>query len=656
MSILNIAKDAVASVIDSVEGAQRPLPSISAGSFDPITPPILGIEDIDLTSIAGALRASEGTLGGVGVSSVTLPSLTAPAVSAASSVVGFAFDAPVLSPVAYGTPEAPPAPEYETIGDSPNFSPAGYVGQRTVSAPPVTFSAIKDVTDPAFLELTTYVLGQIALTPIAPISLPAVSLSLGSGFSLPPYNNNTAAELAATLEPFLGGKTESQGSAVAAARYISRTYHLMYDAAVERRAVIAKYAASGLSAPTGYATLDATTAAEKFSRQRFDAYDEALRYAVMKVADIYGAAIDAGASLEGKSTQMYTRWAMAPIELARKYNAAAVELHNSLAALYNQQVEVVSKQVSAYRQYAAAVADLNDAEVVAGTQDKYKAQNFGALVDVFQAKARVWAAKNRQYAEKVRASSLPTEAYTIGLATRAIDADIARKNMSMYSEKISTFGATTDLYAQNLQTWSSAYQADASKYDVVKANVSAFGDAGRMEESRLNSYGKYLDTSLSAFNARMAYTDRALRVNENYIQHIKEVTDMARQYGNINKDAVSAYQRADSQLSSAKSAHKLGEYAVKVGAYTTDLAVRGANTQIEVANTTYAQQGDLVRMAAVSSYLQGLYSSVVQSFSADIKYSGDENFNATESLSESTRHGQSHRSSMVTTYNTEGSV
>ena len=69
-----------------------------------------------------------------------------------------------------------------------------------------------------------------------------------------------------------------------------------------------------------------------------------------------------------------------------------------------------------------------------------------------------------------------------------------------------------------------------------------------------------------------------------------------------------------------------------------------------------SQQGDLARMAAVSSYLQGLYSSVVQSFSADAKYSGGENFSASDSRSTGTKYGESHRNSRVTTYVTEGSV
>ena len=639
---------AVEAIISAVEGAQRGMPSLAAHTFRTPTPPTLKLGDITMAGMDAALQEPVGGTLPAGVpASVELPDLAAPAFSTTDSTINLAFAAPTLDVVTYGAGISAPEPTYAAEESAPTYTPARYTGGISPPSTAVAFSVIPELKNVSMLSIAKYVLRTIDLSPIDNLVLeeiPEVRLGRDST-ALDELNMSWAATYAAAfaehadIEPY--------------ARYLNnKTLDILTDTKMipkhaafinKRRAVMSAYAAKGFSGPVGGATYEFLTLARDESFEIMAARNEARKELQQLVAAAMVAAADGGFKLERTAMDVWSKWAMAPVQLAAKHNDVAVRLLENAVGTYNESVSLISEHVQAYQAYAGAGREIIQAQITEATQDQYIAENYANIVEVFRAKTKDWMARVRQYALKVKGATLPIEAYLVYVASLMVDAQIARSNISMYMDAVSTFGESTKLYANNLELWAATHQADSSKLGVDLANIQAYRQVTGQEQDRVRTYLQYVDASTDAFTAKTAELNAGLQANSAYLTTLSDMVSVAKDYSELSNRAVTANARAQTGAMSAEAAYKVGSFSVLMNKYATDLAVTAADNQIEVANESYKKQGDQVRMAAVSSYLQGLYSSVVQSVSADVRYSGEKQFNGNETMSDSYRSAWNNR-------------
>jgi hypothetical protein len=636
------AESAVDAIVSAVAAAQGSMPAMSASSFAVPTPPTMKLSGISLQGLEGALQLPVDDVTDVTVpTTVQLPNLTVPAFSTAASTVRLAFSAPVLSAVSYKTGISAPAPSYGVSTEAPTFEPAQYAG--TVAPPDVSvvFSTIPELQDVRLLDIARHIFANADLAPIRDLEIPEppeVNLQPGD-IDVGALNQGWAAEFAPTIsQHFQSGAYVQFMDRAAMETYVeAKTRPQRVNLLAKKRAILAAHAAKGFNSAVGALTSEFIELAREEADMVVAANDEARR----ETQQLVGAAMLANASLgfklESSAIDLWSKWAMAPVQLASKYNASAIQIAKNLVSVYNDNVSLISEHVQTYQAYAKTGRDIVQAQIAEATQDQYIAENYANVIELFRARTRHWVSEVRQYALKVKGATLPVEAYQVFIASLMIDAQIARSNISMYADAVSTFGERTKLYADNLELWADTYRADGSKFSVDVANLQAYRQAIGDEQDRIRAYLQYVDASTDAFNAKTSEMGAALQANSIFLDTLGDMVNVAKDYTELSSRAVSANARAQSGVASADAAYRSGQFSVLMNKYATDLAVNAANNQIEVSNKTYSKQGDQIRMAALSSYIQGLYSSVVQSVSADVRYSGESQFSGSESLSEDTK-------------------
>ena len=644
MSIPGItqANAAVEAILAAVEGVQRDMPAISASTFETPSPPVLKVSGVDMSGLEEGLQPPLDGVEDVGMpTSVALPNLSVPAFTGASDAIKLAFSAPTLDAVTYKEGISAPTPTYGTSTDAPEFTPAAYNGGVTPPDVSIAYSTIPELGEVTLLDIARYTLGNATLDPIEDLEIPEppnvvldpklASLDAFSSTWASPYvtlYSNHMATNAYTvfiedpaMQTYVEAKIRPQRVALMS----------------KRRAILAAHAAKGFNSAVGAATYEFTDLAREEADMMVAANDEARREIQQIVGAALLAAADGGMKLERSVMDVWTKWAMVPVQLASKYNSASIQMIKSLVSLYNDNVSLIADHVQAYQAYAKAGRDIVQAQVTEATQDQYIADNYSSIIELYRAKTKHWMAQVKQYAVKVKGATLPIEAYQVYIASIMIDAQIAKANISMYADAVSTFGERTKLYADNLELWATAYRADGSKLDVDLANIQAYKQAVGQEQDRVRAYLQYVDASTDAFTAKTSVLNASLQANSVYLQTLGDMVGVAKDYTALSSQAVTANARAQAGVASAEAAYKSGQFSVQMNKFATELAVTAANNQIEVANQTYRKQGDQVRMAAIGSYLQGLYSSVVQSVSADVRYSGETQYSGSESVSEDTR-------------------
>lgn len=638
------AESAVDAILRAVESVQTEMPSIFSESraLNIPSPPALKLRDISLQGLDGALQPPIEGVEDVAVRpTVRLPDLTVPSFTATKPTVELAFTAPTLSAVNYKAGISAPVPTYGVSVEAPTFSPAQYAG--TVEPPEVSvvFSTIPELQDVALLSIARHILGNVDLAPINDLVIPTPP-------NVPPHPGDidlgaldqrwTSEFLPTINQHFQAGAYAQFMDKAAMDTYVeAKTRPQRVALLAKKRDILAAHAAKGFNNAVGAATAEFIEVAREEADMVVAANDEARR----EVQQLVGAALLANASLgfklESSAIDLWSKWAMAPVQLASKYNTSATQIAKNLVSIYNDNVALISEHVQTYQAYAKAGRDIIQAQVAEATQDQYIAENYANAVELFRAKTRHWVAEVRQYALKVKGATLPVEAYQVFIASLMVDAQIARANISMYADAVLTFGEGTRLYAENLELWAESYRADGSKFAVSSANLQAYRQATGDEADRIRAYLQYIDASTDAFSAKSSELNAALQANTGFLDTLGDVVTVAKDYTELSSRAVSANARAQAGVASAEAAYKAGQFSVLMNKYATDLSINASNNQIEAANRTYQKQGDQVRMAALSSYIQGLYSSVVQSISADMKYSGDSQFNGSSSLSDDTR-------------------
>jgi hypothetical protein len=654
------ADAAVDSILGAVEGLQRGMPALSSSTFATATPPSLKLRGIDLDGMEDGIQPPVGGVMDVNVpSSVTLPTLTAPAVSGTAATIALAFSAPVLGAVTYKEGISAPAPTYGSTTDEPGYTPAPYVGTASPPDTSIVFSVIPAPMEVTLLDIAKYALGTIEVKPINELVIPELPIiQLANDMTkMEKFSSEWANDFIGRKDHMTSSPYERFMNSDAMAAYVEAKIHPQLRALQsKRRAILAQHAARGFNGPVGAAVEELS----ELAREEADMILSANNEARQETKELIQAAMLATADMEMKVEKavidQWLIWAKAPLALAGKYNNMAIQIIKDLAAMYNQNVSLISEHVDAYRAYAAAGRSVVQAQIAEASQDKYIAENYSAVVELFRARTKHWVAEIKQYALEVKGATLPIEAYQVVVASAMIDAQIARANIGMYADAVSTFGEKTKLYADNLELWGAAYRADGSKFDVSAANLQAYRQAVGNEQDRIRSYMQYIDASTDAFSAKTSELNAALQANSSYMSILGDIVQVAKDYTSLSGQAVSANAKAQAGTAAAEASYKAGRFSVTMNKYATDLAVLGANNQIEVANQTYKKQGDQVRMAAISSYLQGLYSSVVQSVSADVRYSGETQFSGSDSLSEDTRSSWSQSVKNTNRYVIEPSV
>lgn len=655
------ANSAVEAILAAVEGVQRGMPSLRMDTFATPTPPTLKLTGVDVSGIEDALQPPLDGVEDVGTpASVNLPNLTVPAFTGASDAINLAFNAPVLGAVQYKDGISAPSPTYGTSTDAPGFAPSAYAGGVTPPDVDVAYQTIPELGEVTLLDIARYTLGNTTLEPIAELVIPTppvVALDPG-GIEMDKLDSKWVESYKELFKdhmhvtPYMMYMEDSSMETYVEAKTRPQRVALMS----KRRAILAAHAARGFNSAVGAATYEFTELAREEADMIVAANDEARREIQQFVGAGLLAAADSGMKLERSVMDIWTKWAMTPVQLAGKYNSASIQMVKSLVGLYNNNVSLIAEHVQAYQAYASAGRNIVQAQITEATQDQYIAENYANIVELYRAKTKHWVSQVKQYAVKVKGATLPIEAYQVYIASIMIDAQIARSNISMYADAVSTFGERTKLYADNLELWATAYRADASKLDVDLANIQAYKQAVGQEQDRVRAYLQYIDASTDAFTAKTSVLNASLQANTTYLQTLGDLVGVAKDYTALSSQAVTANARAQAGVASAEAAYKSGQFSVRMNKYATDLAVIAANNQIEVANQTYKKQGDQVRMAAIGSYLQGLYSSVVQSVSADVRYSGETQFSGSESLSEDSRSSWSQSVKNTNRYVIEPSV
>ena len=345
-------------------------------------------------------------------------------------------------------------------------------------------------------------------------------------------------------------------------------------------------AARNFSLPHGKVDVASEELSEAEAQSMYKAIQEVREEVYQAANEVFFTAVQQSFTIERQHFQLFLRYIRQNLQVYKLNLQLAEAAYKSLIQIYQGVVQAINLEVEAYNTYISTQQAQNTALSQQNGVLQAQTASFLARVQAYGSRISVKNAAADAIGTDVKQRTLPIKAYGERLKIDIANISIIEQNLNAFRSAIRANGEYFNWYEDALSAYEAWLSAKSSASSFNEDKIKAYSKLWSAEEKRIGAFSDYVNSSTSVMDDEIRRFREAIRVQREYIGHVRDAASGSVQYMQAFASAARDQQAYHRDFTGADIAYQAAQYSLDISQAKKEMAQQAINAE---ANAQYTR-------------------------------------------------------------------